>query len=116
MSRKCEITGKKPLVGNTVSHANNKSKRRFLPNIQDASFYSQALKKNIKVKTSAAGIRTVEHNGGIDPYLLSIAPTKLTPDLRRARKQILAKLGAQPKPEPKPRRATTKKAAAKKAA
>jgi large subunit ribosomal protein L28 len=79
MSRKCEITGKKPLVGNSVSHANNKTKRRFLPNLQDASFFSQTLKKNVKVSASTNGIRTVEHKGGIDAYLLSTAPTKLSP-------------------------------------
>ncbi len=110
MTRRCEITGKGPLVGNTVSHANNKNKRRFLPNLQAATFYSVGLKKNIKVTATTNGIRTVEHKGGIDAYLLGTAPSKLTPDLRKARKQLVAKLGDQPKPAPKKRR-TVKKAA-----
>ncbi len=119
MSRQCEITGKKPLVGNSVSHANNKTKRRFLINLQDASFYSNALKRNIKVSATTHGIRTVEHKGGIDAFLLGTAPTKLvTPALRKVRKAIAAKVGEQPKPEPKKRRpaTTSKKVAKKKAA
>lgn len=91
MSRRCEITGKGPLVGHSVSHANNKTKRRFLPNLQEASFYSDTLKKNIKVTATTHGIRTVEHNGGIDSYLLSVAPSKLTPTLRQVRKLLTAK-------------------------
>ncbi|MDF3025370.1 MAG: ribosomal protein [Alphaproteobacteria bacterium] len=114
MTRRCEITGKGPLVGNNVSHANNKTKRRFLPNLQEASFFSVGLKKNIKITSSTHGIRTVEHKGGIDAYLLGTAPTKLNAELRRVRKQLVAKIGELPKPAPKPRRETTKKAAAKK--
>jgi large subunit ribosomal protein L28 len=121
MSRQCEITGKKPMVGNNVSHANNKTKRRFLINLQEASFFSNGLQKNVKVKATVHGIRTVEHKGGIDAYLLGTAPTKLvTPALRRVRKQLVDKVGLQ-KPEPKKRRPVStkkkdKKAAAKKAA
>lgn len=113
MSRKCEITGKKPLVGNSVSHANNKTKRRFLINLQDAAFFSTTLKKNIKVRTTTAGIRTVEHKGGIDAFLLDTAASKLNPELRRLKKQIAAKSGDLPKPAPKKRRTVTKKAAKK---
>ncbi|MBI1216477.1 MAG: 50S ribosomal protein L28 [Alphaproteobacteria bacterium] len=116
MSRVCQITGKGPLVGNNVSHANNKTKRRFLPNLQEASFYSDALKKNIKVKTTTHGIRTVEHKGGIDAFLLGTAPTKLDAGLRKWRKVLVAAVGELPKPEPKKRYATTSKRAAKKAA
>lgn len=116
MSRRCEITGKGPLVGNNVSHANNKTKRRFLPNLQEASFFSVGLKKNVKVCSSTHGIRTVEHKGGIDAYLLGTAPTKLNAELRKIRKQLVAKMGEPAKPAPKPRRTATKKAAAKKAA
>jgi large subunit ribosomal protein L28 len=110
MSRCCEITGKKPLVGNTVSHANNKNKRRFLPNLQSAAFFSVILKRNIRVTVTTHGIRTVEHKGGIDAYLLATAPSKLTPELRKFRKQLVAKAGELPKPAPKKRR-TAKKAA-----
>ncbi len=120
MSRRCEITGKGPLVGNTVSHANNKNKRRFLPNLQAASFYSPGLKRNVRLSATTHGIRTVEHKGGIDAFLLSTAPTKLVPTLRKVRKQLVNKIGEQPKPEPKKRRpqSTVKadKRAAKKAA
>ena len=89
MTRRCEITGKGPMTGNNVSHANNKTRRRFLPNLQDVSFYSNALKKNIKVRATTSGIRTVEHKGGIDAFLMDTAPTKLlTPALRRVRKLV----------------------------
>ncbi len=117
MSRRCEITGKGPMVGHTVSHANNKTKRRFLPNLQEVSFFSAGLKRNVSVTSSTNGIRTVEHKGGIDNFLLGTAPTKLSPNLRRARKQLVAKVGEKA-PAPKaPRRAkTVKKAKSKKAA
>ncbi len=111
MTRRCEITGKGPLVGNNVSHANNKTKRRFLPNLQGASFFSSGLKKNIKVSATTHGIRTVEHKGGIDGFLLDTAPSKLNPELRRYRKLLVAKLGGEPKPAPKKRRTVTKKTA-----
>lgn len=115
MSRRCEITGKGPMVGNTVSHANNKNKRRFLPNLQDVSFFSAGLKKNVKVTASTQGIRTVEHKGGIDAFLLSTAPTKLlTPALRRLRKLLIEKTEAPAKPEPKKRRPVSAVKAVKK--
>ena len=113
MSRCCEITGKKPMVGNKVSHANNKTKRRFLPNLQAVSFYSVALKRNVRVSATTHGVRTVEHKGGIDAFLLGTAPTKLNAKLRKLRKQLAAKLGPQEKPAPKKRRAATKKATKK---
>lgn len=113
MSRQCEITGKKPQVGHKVSHANNKTKRRFLPNLQEASFFSMGLKRLVKVTASTHGIRTVEHRGGIDAFLLGTAPTKLNPKLRKLRKQLAVKVGPQEKPAPKKRRTATKKAAKK---
>lgn len=91
MTRRCEITGKGPLVGNNVSHAKNRTKRRFLPNLQTISFFSEILKKGIKVTSTANGIRTVEHKGGIDSFLLNTAPTKLEPSLRKWRKILEAK-------------------------
>ena len=110
MTRRCEITGKGPQVGHSVSHANNKTKRRFLPNLQKASFFSAILKRNITVSATTNGIRTVEHKGGIDNFLLGTAPTKLlTPALRRARKALVAKAG-ELKPAPKKRRAPSAKA------
>jgi large subunit ribosomal protein L28 len=115
MSRRCEITGKGPQVGNSVSHANNKTKRRFLPNLQDVSFFSVGLKKNIKVSATTHGIRTVEHKGGIDAFLLGTAPTKLNPVLRKLRKQLIEKQGTPAKPVAKKRRAVSPAKAVKKA-
>jgi large subunit ribosomal protein L28 len=80
MSRRCEITGKGVLSGNNVSHANNKTRRRFLPNLQVTSLLSDILGHSVRLRLSTRGIRTVEHNGGIDAFLLGTANTKLTPE------------------------------------
>jgi large subunit ribosomal protein L28 len=77
MSRRCQITGKGVLSGNNVSHANNKTRRRFLPNIQHSSMLSDILGSSITMRLSTRGIRTVEHNGGLDAFLLSTPNTKL---------------------------------------
>ena len=76
MARRCGITGKGVLTGNNVSHANNKTRRRFLPNLQESSFWSDVLGTQIKMRLSTNGIRTIEHNGGLDSFLLG------TPDRR----------------------------------
>jgi large subunit ribosomal protein L28 len=78
MSRRCEITGKGVLSGNNVSHANNKTRRRFLPNLQVTSLLSDILGHEVRMRLSTRGIRTVEHNGGIDAFLLGTPNTKLT--------------------------------------
>ncbi|MCK5374235.1 MAG: 50S ribosomal protein L28 [Alphaproteobacteria bacterium] len=88
MSRCCMITGKTAQSGHNVSHAQNKTNRRFLPNVQDTCLYSEILGRWVKVRASAAGLRTVEHKGGFDAYLLSTAPTKLDPALRSVKAQI----------------------------
>ena len=80
MARVCQVTGKRPMVGNNVSHANNKTKRRFLPNLQESSFWSEILAAPIKLRLSTNGIRTVEHNGGLDSFLLGTPDRKLTVD------------------------------------
>ena len=80
MSRRCEITGKGVLSGNNVSHANNKTRRRFLPNLQESSFWSEILAAPVKLRLSTNGIRTVEHNGGLDAFLLGTPDRKLTVD------------------------------------
>jgi large subunit ribosomal protein L28 len=80
MSRRCVITGKGVLTGNNVSHANNKSRRRFLPNLQESSFWSEILAVPVKLRLSTNGIRTVEHNGGLDAFLLGTPDRKLTVD------------------------------------
>ena len=70
MSKRCNITNVKPMVGNNVSHAVNKTKRKFLPNLQNTSFFSEILGKKIRLKVTSKGIKTVEKNGGIDNYLV----------------------------------------------
>ena len=72
MSKRCNITNVKPMVGNNVSHAVNKTKRKFLPNLQNTSFFSEILLKKIMLKVTSKGIKTVEKNGGIDNYLLGL--------------------------------------------
>ncbi|MBK67673.1 MAG: 50S ribosomal protein L28 [Rickettsiales bacterium] len=88
MTKRCAILGKGPMSGNNVSHANNKTRRRFLPNLQDVSLYSEALGRAIKLRVSMHGLRTVEHNGGIDQYVMKTAKTKLTDELRPYKKVI----------------------------
>lgn len=88
MSRRCVITGKGPMSGNNVSHALNRTRRKFNPNIQDTSLYSVSLDKWVKVRVSAAGLRTVEHKGGFDAYLADTAKTKLDPSLRVYKTQV----------------------------
>jgi large subunit ribosomal protein L28 len=88
MARKCEITGKGVQVGNNVSHANNKTKRRFLPNLQETSLLSDTLGFAVKLRLSTNAIRTVEHNGGIDAFLIGTAASKLPAEARRLKKQI----------------------------
>ena len=73
MSRRCQLTGKGVLSGNNVSHANNRSRRRFLPNLQDSSVLSDILGAAVRMRLSTRAIRTIEHNGGIDAYLLGDA-------------------------------------------
>lgn len=88
MGRQCMITGKKQMVGNNVSHANNKTKRTFQPNLQDTSLFSETLSRKIRVRVSAAGLRTVDHKGGIDAFLTNTATTKLDPALRPVKAEI----------------------------
>jgi large subunit ribosomal protein L28 len=90
MARRCIITGKGVLVGNNVSHANNKTKRRFLPNLQRTSLLSDVLGSSVRLRLSTNGIRTVEHNGGIDAYLLGTSDRKLTIEARRLKRRIEA--------------------------
>jgi len=79
MARRCAITGKGVLTGNNVSHANNKTRRRYLPNLQDASFFSDILGAPVRMRLTVNGIRTVEHNGGLDSFLLG-TPDRRLPD------------------------------------
>ena len=90
MSRRCSVTQKGVLTGNNVSHANNKTRRRFLPNLNTLNLYSDLLKMSFKLKLSNHGLRTIEHNGGLDRYLLSTPVTKLSPEMVKIRKKLLA--------------------------
>ena len=90
MSNRCQLTGKTYLSGNNVSHANNKTKRRFLPNLQNISFISEKLGKSIQLKVAASTIRTVEKKGGLDQYLLNTSNTKLPLKAKKIKKQILS--------------------------
>lgn len=88
MARRCAITGKGVQTGNNVSHANNKTRRRFLPNLQDTSLLSDALGMTVRLKLTVHAIRTIEHNGGLDAYLLKTSDYKLTDEARRLKRRI----------------------------
>ena len=90
-SSKCELTGKKYLSGNNVSHAKNRTKRRFLPNLQNISFLSDKLGKKIQLKVATSTIRTVEKKGGLDEYLINTSNTKLASAGLKLKKLILSK-------------------------
>ncbi len=94
MSRRCDLTGKGVQVGHKVSHSNHKTKRRFLPNLVNVSLTSDTLGRQIRLRLSANGLRTVEHNGGIDAYLLSASDADLSPTIRALKKQIVEKHAA----------------------
>ncbi len=89
MSRRCQISGKGVLSGNNVSHANNKSRRRYLPNLQESSMLSDVLGHSIRMRLSTRGIRTVEHNGGIDAFLLSTPNRKLPLEAMTIKRRLL---------------------------
>ena len=91
MSRKCELTGKSPLKGHKVSHANNKVKRKFFPNLKKVTFRSNILKRNIKLSVSNAALRTVDYKGGLDFYLKSVKSLKLSPKVKKLKNKIIAK-------------------------
>ena len=93
MSRICELTGKGRLVGNNVSHANNKTKRTFLPNLQNVSLMSDALERQVKLRVSMNGLRSVEHVGGLDNWLAKTSDEKLSLKARRLKREIAKKAG-----------------------
>ncbi len=88
MSRRCELTGKGVMVGNNVSHANNKTKRRFLPNLNDVTLQSDALGQSFKFRVSAAALRTVDHRGGLDAFLAKAKDADLSPAALKVKKDI----------------------------
>jgi large subunit ribosomal protein L28 len=86
MSRMCELTGKRVLTGNNVSHANNKTRRRFLPNLQDASLMSDILGRTVRIRLSTRALSTIEHKGGLDAFLLG-TPDRRLPEVARTLKR-----------------------------
>jgi len=91
MAKKCELTGKTYQSGNNVSHAKNRTKRRFLPNLQNISFISEKLGKKIQLKVATSTIRTVEKKGGLDTFLINTSNTKLPTEALKIKKLILSK-------------------------
>ncbi len=94
MARRCELTGKAVLTGNNVSHANNKSRRRFLPNLSEVSLMSEALGQTVRFRITSHALRSVEHRGGIDAFLMKERTENLSAHARRVRKTIAKKLEA----------------------
>ncbi|MBL8561039.1 MAG: 50S ribosomal protein L28 [Gemmobacter sp.] len=88
MSRVCELSGKGPMVGNTISHANNKSRRRFLPNLNDVTLISDVLGQSFKLRVSAAALRTVDHRGGLDAFLAKAKDDELSDKALKIKKDI----------------------------
>ena len=94
MSRRCELTGKKPLVGHKVSHSNIKTKRRFLPNLRNVTLMSDALNRKVRVRVSANALKTVDHRGGLDAFLLKAKDAELAPKMLELKRQIAKKQSA----------------------
>jgi len=95
MSRRCELTGKGPMVGHNVSHANNKTKRVFRPNLQTVSLASEALGQKVKLRISMNALRSVDRTGGLDPFLLKAKDTLLSVRALRLKRLIAKKQSAQ---------------------
>jgi len=91
MSKKCDLLGTGVQSGNNVSHANNKTRRRFMPNLQVVSLFSEVLNKVFKLKVCSKTLRSIEHNGGLDSFLTSTSNTKLTEEAKQIKKAIEAK-------------------------
>ena len=89
MSRICELTGKGRQVGHNVSHANNKTKRRFLPNLNDVTLQSETLNRGIKLRISASALRSVDHRGGLDKFLAKAKDAELSDAALKVKKEIM---------------------------
>jgi large subunit ribosomal protein L28 len=98
MSRVCELTAKGRQVGNNVSHANNKTKRVFLPNLQNVTLISDTLGRSVKLRVSMNGLRSVEHVGGLDNWLVKTRADKLSDRAAKLRREILKKRAAEAAP------------------
>ncbi|MCX7567167.1 50S ribosomal protein L28 [Sulfitobacter sp. F26169L] len=94
MSRRCELTGKGPMSGNNVSHAKNRTRRRFLPNLNDTTLQSEALGRGFKLRITSAALRSVDHRGGLDKFLAKAKDVDLSDNALKIKKAI-AKSGAE---------------------
>ena len=94
MARRCIITGKGVQAGNNVSHAKNRTRRRYLPNLQKVSLASEVLGENVRMRITTSAIRTIEKNGGLDAWLLGTTSAKLTTEARKLKRRIERKAAA----------------------
>jgi large subunit ribosomal protein L28 len=94
MSRRCDLTGKSAQVGHKVSHSNRKTKRRFLPNLLNVTMISDALGRSVKLRVSANALKTVDHRGGLDAFLMKAKNEELAPKVRELKRQIVKKQAA----------------------
>ncbi len=92
MSRRCELTGVGPVTGNNVSHSNRRTKRRFLPNLCDVTLASDALGRSFKMRVTAAALRTIDHVGGLDAFLVKAKDENLSDTARKAKRALKIKL------------------------
>jgi len=88
MARRCELTGKGPMVGNNSSHANNKTRRRYLPNLNDVTLQSEVLNRGIKLRITAHALRSVDHSGGLDAFMAKAKDVELSPSALKVKKEI----------------------------
>ena len=95
MARRCELTGKGVMTGNNVSHAHNKTRRRFLPNLVNVTLQSEAMGQSYRFRISAQALKSVDHRGGLDAFLLKAKDAELSPRARKLKKQIGKRLAAQ---------------------
>ncbi|HET7715163.1 MAG TPA: 50S ribosomal protein L28 [Bauldia sp.] len=96
MARRCELTGKAVLTGNNVSHANNKSKRRFMPNLSHVTLISDALGQRVRLRITSHALRSVEHRGGLDKFLLAARDSELSVNARRLKRQVEKRIAEAP--------------------
>ncbi|MEM0923733.1 MAG: 50S ribosomal protein L28 [Pseudomonadota bacterium] len=94
MARRCELTGKGVQTGNRVSHANNKTRHRWLPNLQPVTLQSEALGRSFKFRVAASALRTIDHRGGLDAFLIKAPDADLSPSALKVKKQLAEALGA----------------------
>ena len=94
MARRCELTGKGPMTGNNVSHAKNRTRRRFLPNLNEVTLQSEVLNRGIKLRISAAALRTVDHRGGLDMFMAKAKDAELSDAALKVKKEIARAIAA----------------------